>query len=228
MSVGAAIADPTPNRLIHWLGVIVSATGFGVVCIHVVRLWLDPLAWGDARWIGYMPMLLGTEFALLVVTLVAAGLASATRRVALRVLIAAGMLALFFAPSIVVSRMLGEDPLADYLLVLIGTRLLVLIGASVSGSDFEDLLGHTAVCASMLLLVLLGMLLVTAVVPMPTGGIDAQVLDRIRATGAETAWDREPQRALATVVVYCLVMIWMELTVIGPARPRPAAHRSPR
>jgi hypothetical protein len=88
---------------------------------------------------------------------------------------------------------------------------------SVSGSDFEDLLGHTAVCISILLLVLLGMLLVTAVVPMPMGGIDAQLLDRILRAGAETPWDREPQRTLATVVVYCLVMIWLELVVIGPA-----------
>jgi hypothetical protein len=216
----------TPNPLIHWLGVIVSAAGFGVICIQVIRLWLDPLAWGDARWIGYMPTLLGSEFALLIITLVAAGLASATDRVGFRVLIAAGLLGLFFAPSIIVARMLGDDPLADYLLVLIGTRFLVLVGTSVSGSDFEELLGHAAVSVTMLLLVLLGMLLLTAVVPMPMGGLDAKLLDQILREGAETAWDREPQRALATVVVYCLVMIWMELMVVGPAQPKqPTAAR---
>jgi hypothetical protein len=50
------------------------------------------------------------------------------------------------------------------------------------------------------------------------GGIDAQLLDRVLRAGAETAWDREPQRVLATIVVYCLVMIWFELRVIGPAQ----------
>lgn len=227
MSAGPAIREQTANRLIQWIGAVVSATGFAVVGILVIRLWLDPQAWGDARWIGYMPMLLGFELALLVITLVSAGLASATQNVVFRVLIAAGLLGLFFAPAIVVTRMLGDDPLAGYLLVLIGSRFLVLVGAFVSGSDFEDLLGHSAVSASILLLVLLGMLLLTAVVPMPMGGIDAQLLDRIRAGGEESAWGAEPQRVLATVVVYCLVMIWVELMVIGPAQPRqPKAARS--
>jgi hypothetical protein len=218
VSVGSEIAGSTANRLFHWIGVVLSAAGFAVVCIHVIRLWLEPSAWGDPRWIGYMPMLLMSEFALLVITLVAAGLAAATQRVALRVLIAAALLGLFFAPSIVVFRVLGDDPLADYLLVLIGTRFLMLFGTSVSGTDFADLLGHTALSATILLLVLLAMLLVTAVVPMPMGGIDAQLLDRVLRAGAETAWDREPQRVLATIVVYCLVMIWFELRVIGPAQ----------
>ncbi|MGE0875914.1 MAG: hypothetical protein AB7O31_14725 [Burkholderiales bacterium] len=198
----------------RWAGAAGSAVGFATIGILVVRLWLDPLAWGDERWVRYMPMLLMTEFALLAITLVAAGLCSRTPKLAYRALIAAAFLVLFFAPTIYVARMLGDDPLVDYLLVLIGARFLALAGSSAAG--YEELIGRTAVAAAILILVLLAMLLVTAIVPMPLGGIDAALLERIIPSDAETGWEREPQRTLATVVVYCLAMVCVELLLIGP------------
>lgn len=211
------------NRVTHGIGAIVSAAGFALIGFQVVRLWLDPTAWGDLRWVGYMPQLLMAEFALLVITAIAAGLCWRIRGLPYRVLISATLLGVFFGPTIYVARMLGDDPLAEYLLVLIGARFLVLVGSSASG--FEDLLGHTAVATCVLLLVLLGMLLVTALLPMPAGGIDAGLLRELVPTDAETGWEREPQRAFATVVVYCGVMVGVELLLIGPAGARTTPGR---
>lgn len=209
------------RRFIGWTGAVLSAAGFVAIGIQVIRLWCDPLAWGDVRWIGYMPHLLMAEFALLVITLVVAGLCSRTPQPVYKALISAGFLALFFAPSIFVARMLGDDPLADYLLILIAARFLVLLGSSASG--YEDLLGHSALAAVVFVLVILGMLLVTALVPMPLGGMDAALLERLDLWNAETAWAREPQRAMATIVVYCAAMVWVELGLVGP---RESAHRT--
>ncbi|HEX5757100.1 MAG TPA: hypothetical protein VFY12_12225 [Arenimonas sp.] len=206
----------TSHRLIHWSGAVFAAAGYAAIAVQVVRLWLDPMAWGDERWIGYTPRLLMGEFALLGITLVAAGLCTVVSKLIYKILISAGLLLLFFGPSIFVAHMLGDEPLLDYLLLLIVARFLVLVSSSASG--YEDLLGHSAIALVIFFFVMLGMLLVTAVLPMPLGGIDDALLKRIIPWEAETPWDREPQRSIATIVVYCVAMVAVELLLIGPAR----------
>jgi hypothetical protein len=63
-----------PNRLLHWLGAGVAAAGYAVIGMQVVLLWLDPSAWGDVRWIGYMAQLMMPELTMLAITLVAGSL----------------------------------------------------------------------------------------------------------------------------------------------------------
>ncbi|MBD8524628.1 hypothetical protein [Pseudomarimonas arenosa] len=212
------------SSAMRWLGAIMSAAGFAVIGGQVLRLWLDTSAWGDERWVGYVPRLLITEFVLLGVTLVAASLCSKTRRWSNRALIVAGFLFAFFAPSIYVAGRLGDDPLVDYLLLLIGLRFLLLVTSSAAG--LQHLIGQTAVSICILILVILSMLVLTALVPMPLGDIDTALLDRLIPWNASTGWEREPQRAMATVLVYCLAMVCVELLLIGPGvRPLPRRRR---
>lgn len=185
---------PDQHRLKHWFG----ALSAGLPCLYLssvlVRVWMDPLAWDEGRWVPYGIGLLMVEFLVIHSGGFIGGLTAMKGGKRWFVLVA---LVLLYAVMGVGMSLIVESSGLLYVfgLVLVGR---VIDFATLGPKGVRVMLGRSLLSIPLYMAVTL----LTVALPVPRLGITAGVAHAVMPQGQGGIWLEEPQRAICAATLY--------------------------